>query len=635
MRIEVYEGEQMVGCAEWSGSLELGRRSTRAAASVSETRAGRGAAMNPLLPNVVDPPPPPQRTVYVWNRDATHSRLVIARQEENTISRRHAILESVSADRVLLKNLSASQGLSLPEEGKKLLPGESREIRLPALLVIGAKSIRIKPAEEEECANLQSLAGESIAPGQTTELLPLSQMLARQTEPGLEIEGLVRWLQTVMGVLQSAATSTGFFTKAAQALVDRVGLETGWVLLWKNDDWHVEAVSTTPDSNPAHQPSRQLLNQIRASRRACWMDLLPDPKRQGSLLDVQSVVAAPILDHTGEVIGALYGDCGHGNQIANGQPSNRLEALLVELLASGVANGLARLTQEQAALSARVQLEQFFTPELSQELADHPDLLQGKDQEVTVLFCDLRGFSRLSERLGPAGTVDWLHDLLSELSDCVRRRQGVLVDYVGDELFAMFGTPKQTADHAWDACQSALEMVARLPQINQRWLKVTGEPVSIGIGVNTGVARVGNVGSRYKFKYGPLGSVVNLARRVQGVTRYLDRPLLVTAETWQRVRERCAWRRLGKVRLVNITDPVELYELLDPEPPHWPNLNRAYQEALSAFEQNKPLLASQCLGRLLAQYPEDGPVRVLLMRAMLALNRPSDPFDPVWELPGK
>ena len=80
-----------------------------------------------------------------------------------------------------------------------------------------------------------------------------------------------------------------------------------------------------------------------------------------------------------------------------------LEARLVELLASGVAAGLARLEQEQAALAARVQFEQFFTPELARQLALQPDLLKGRDTEVTLLFCDIRGFSRISERLGPAG----------------------------------------------------------------------------------------------------------------------------------------------------------------------------------------------------------------------------------------
>ena len=95
------------------------------------------------------------------------------------------------------------------------------------------------------------------------------------------------------------------------------------------------------------------------------------------------------------------------------------------------------MEQEQAAVRARVQFEQFFTPELSRQLEAEPDLLRGRDCAITVLFCDIRHFSRYSERLGPAKTVEWLSDVLGELSECVLAHQGVLVDYMGDELMAM------------------------------------------------------------------------------------------------------------------------------------------------------------------------------------------------------
>ena len=156
-----------------------------------------------------------------------------------------------------------------------------------------------------------------------------------------------------------------------------------------------------------------------------------------------AVVASPILNKEGEVIGAIYGDRLKPTSGMHVPTVTELEALLVELVSCAVAAGLARLDQEQAALRARVQFEQFFTPELARQLAAQPDLLEGRDCEVTVLFCDIRGFSRISERLGPTKTVQWIRDVMGVLSDCVLEHKGVLVDYIGDELMAMWGGRKK------------------------------------------------------------------------------------------------------------------------------------------------------------------------------------------------
>src|SRR5439155_15864053 len=108
------------------------------------------------------------------------------------------------------------------------------------------------------------------------------------------------------------------------------------------------------------------------------------------------------LNREGDVIGALYGDRRVIRSALQAKTS-KVDAMLVELLASGVAAGLARLEQEQKAITAKVQFEQFFTPELAHMLAAKPEMLEGQDAEISVLFCDIRGFSRISERLGPAG----------------------------------------------------------------------------------------------------------------------------------------------------------------------------------------------------------------------------------------
>jgi adenylate cyclase len=309
--------------------------------------------------------------------------------------------------------------------------------------------------------------------------------------------------------------------------------------------------------------------------------------------------------------------------------------MLVEVLARGVAAGLARLEQEQAALTVQVQFEQFFTPELARQLARQPDLLMGRDSEVTILFCDIRGFSRISEHLSPARTVEWINEVMGVLSDCVRAHAGVLVDYIGDELLAMWGAPEDQPDQAQLACRAALDMLACVPKLNARWQTVLKETMGLGIGINTGTARVGNTGSAQKFKYGPLGNTVNLASRVQGATKYLQCQALITGSTHAGLDAGFTTRRLCQVRVVNIAQPVALYELVPRDQESWPEAKVEYEKALEEFENQNFSRAARILGNWRVQHPADAPALVLLYRAVQCMVENPTPFDPVWVLPGK
>ncbi|MFV1969212.1 MAG: adenylate/guanylate cyclase domain-containing protein, partial [Pirellulaceae bacterium] len=279
---------------------------------------------------------------------------------------------------------------------------------------------------------------------------------------------------------------------------------------------------------------------------------------------------------------------------------------------------------------------QFFTPELARHFVRHPELLkQGREADVTILFCDIRGFSRISERLGPNDTVRWLSDVMSTLSECVIQHRGVLVDYIGDELMAMWGAPEEQPHHAEQACRAAIDILGELPELSQRWQHLVPGGTDVGIGLNSGIARVGNTGSDRKFKYGALGDTVNLASRVQGATKFLRTRLLVTSSTHGKLGEEFNCRRLCRVRVVNIDRSVELYEIV----PQSDGLNRQstqrYEEALAEFEQKNLLEAASLLGKLLGEDPQDGPSLLLMSRIVDALVLHPDGFDPVWELPGK
>jgi adenylate cyclase len=159
--------------------------------------------------------------------------------------------------------------------------------------------------------------------------------------------------------------------------------------------------------------------------------------------------------------------------------------------------------------------------------------------------------------------------------------------------------------------------------------------MALGIGVNTGEARVGNMGSQHKFKYGPLGNTVNLASRVQGATKYLKCPLLITGATRKRLDDSFHLRRLARVRVINIAEPVELFELADPSRPGWSEARTEYEKALELFEKGTYSPAARILGDLRAHCPDDGPALVLLYRAVQSLVEGPSASGPIWELPGK
>jgi adenylate cyclase len=607
VQLEVYEDQQTVCAVALDGPWELGRQGDREDGPFAEhVQSGR-------------------------------RRLVIASLNERTVSRRHVLLEPLPGGGVRLTNLSDVQPIGLPDGGD-LAPRASCELTPPALLLVGTKTVRLQPSEPE--LPLQTLSGNTlpppVGPDALASLHPSLSVSLALPGAAADAEGLVRWLQATVGVLHSAAGSPGFFDQAAQAVVDLAGLDAGRVLLLEGERWKEVALGTRSrrSNRPPGPPSRQVLDEVRRQKRTLWQVPAPVADVTASLVGVTAVVAAPILAPTGAIIGALYGDRRQAGPTSF-RPISRLEALLVELIAMAVAAGLARLEHEQAAQAARVRFEQFFTPELARHLTARPELLEGRDAEVTVLACDIRGYSRISNRLGSRGTVAWVNDVLECLSECVLAHEGVLVDYVGDQLLAMWGAPVEQPEHARLACRAALDMLGRLPALDARWRQSLGEPLGVGIGVNTGVACVGNVGSRRKFKYGPQGHVVNVASRVEGASKYLRAGLLVTGATHARLSDGFVSRRIGRVRAVNIGEPVELYELALTERPEWPRLQAGYEAALAAFEAEKFGEAAPLLGRLLAEYPGDGPSLVLLGRIINALLQGPDAGHPVWELPGK
>ncbi|MFM9058167.1 MAG: adenylate/guanylate cyclase domain-containing protein [Planctomycetaceae bacterium] len=563
-------------------------------------------------------------------------RLPIAPAGMSGVSRRQVSIEPLPGSGVRVANLSATIGVTCGGH-PTLGPGATAELPLPLDLWIGPIEVALVAA------------GEGAGPEVTESLQPLESPITRgdgisifqkrtvsallEHVPPATVDALVSWWQNVIAVLQSASNSDDFFQKAAQAVVRLVGLDVGAVFLHEHGAWRPAALETGGPRTA--RPSTTVLRRVLEEKRTFYSRVDQSASVFTSMGSIEAYVAAPILDRDDAVIGAVYGHRSRELADATAAEITHLEALLVQTLASGVAAGLARMAQEKASLARKVQFEQFFSPELAAQLDAQPDLLTGRDAEVTVLFCDIRGFSGVSERLGPAQTMDWIGGVLSTLSDQVAATGGVLVDYIGDEMMAMWGAPSPQPDHAVLACRAARLMLEHAAEVDARWQATIGGPTRYGIGVNSASARVGNTGSTRKFKYGPLGNGVNLASRVQGATKYLKVPAIVTGSTRRLLDDSFRTRRLCRVRVVNIVEPVDLYELDCGGEATCGDRFARYEEALAAFDAGEFSSAAKVLGNLLATWPGDGPALVLLSRAVDCMIREPRDFSPVWELPGK
>ncbi len=326
--------------------------------------------------------------------------------------------------------------------------------------------------------------------------------------------------QAALRVNNEVPGSSKFLCFGIQHRAQLIDVDRVTILQRQNDDWVSSAeMSQTPAATdaakvespaPSRRFSRTLVKRVLDTLETQIFE--PSGVIDVSIIDVQRAVASPVFDDKREVLASiLYADksLSHADR-----PISLLQASLMDVVANAVSSAMLR----QRDAEFRLTTGQFFSKSVLDRLSEKKDLLEGRDAEVSILFCDIRGFSRIAYQAGPSETIRWINDILTSLSECILNEEGVVVDYVGDAVMAMFGAPEPQPDHATRACRAALEMLRRVPELNTQHQSLTTD-FHLGIGINSGIARVGNTGSRIKFKYGPLGNTVNMASRVESLTK--------------------------------------------------------------------------------------------------------------------
>lgn len=226
----------------------------------------------------------------------------------------------------------------------------------------------------------------------------------------------------------------------------------------------------------------------------------------------------------------------YGGWVFIGFANNRLYDASAPL--AGLAVGLTAalffltLTEGREKAKARKMLGQYVSPQVLSEVLDkYDDSLQaevGSRERLTVLFSDIRGFTALSETMPPDKLVEMLNEYFSEMSEAIFEHNGTVDKFIGDAIMAFWGAPIKTGDHAQSAVRAALQMFKRLDIVNKRLAAKGIGSIRMGVGINTGWAVLGNVGSERKLNYTIMGDTVNLASRVEGLTKQYGCDILIS-----------------------------------------------------------------------------------------------------------
>ncbi len=238
-----------------------------------------------------------------------------------------------------------------------------------------------------------------------------------------------------------------------------------------------------------------------------------------------------------------------------------LPTVLIELLFILVAFvGFRVLAEEENVKYIRNTFSKFVSQDVVNELLANPDAiaLGGSKKEITVFFSDVRGFTTISEALGPEELVKLLNEYLSEMTELIIHYRGTIDKYMGDAIMAFWGAPVPNDDHAYYACVAALAQSRRLKELQQGWKERGDFTIDIGIGINTGGAVVGNMGSSRRMDYTAMGDTVNLGSRLEGITKTYGVKICISEFTYERVYA----RELDVVRVKGKLEPVRIYELM-------------------------------------------------------------------------
>ncbi len=303
---------------------------------------------------------------------------------------------------------------------------------------------------------------------------------------------------------------------------------------------------------------------------------------------------------------------------------------IILALSFGLATAYSYATEGRQKLYIRRMFGQYMSEKVISHLLEHPEKLKlgGERRRVTLFFSDLAGFTTISERLEAEAVVALLNDYLSDMTEIILAEAGTVDKFEGDAIMAFWGAPLDQEDQALLACRAALSQRQALGELNRRFADLGLPPLAMRIGLHTGEAVVGNLGSMKRFDYTVIGDTVNLASRLEGLNKFYGTAIMASEATAAACGDAVEFRELDLVAVKGRETPVRVFEVLALKEELTPELaarRREFALGLDLYRQGNFAQAGAHFAAVLDAAPADGPARTFLNRCEQMQEAPPAP----------
>ncbi len=517
----------------------------------------------------------------VRNYEFTKAAVTVGRETENDIVlddlrvSRHHLLFQLEQDTLRVTDLNSGNGTFLNGQrmeihsAVKLEEGNRVKLGSTEIEILDVTTARLTQADQGLQPLLQKLPsqiyetvvgwGDKPATTITRELLQIElEKKARILKLFYELSLKFGAVLSEQEIYEHVLTAVLTVTPAVRVVIlmkDEDGDYLPTAMRWRAD---------FPAANLELPISQTVLTRVASQRAGLLLaeigkDAMPYAAHSLLLTGTRSVIASPILA-SNELVGMIYADLQDVTQRFEADDLELLNTIAIQAgLAVNTAKAHDRLQQQAA---ARTRFERFLPPSVVDAVMRGTGALKlgGVRQNISVLFADIRGFTSLSETRPPEEIVEMLNRYFSLASEIIFHHDGTLDKYIGDGLFAFFGAPYEDSQHPLKAARAAWELQQALAAFNESLQRDLLPAVSVGIGINTGTALVGYIGSEKRTDYTAIGDTVNIAARLDSMAK--GGQILVSETTSQLIGHEFVFRPLGSTPLKGKAHPLPIAEIV-------------------------------------------------------------------------
>ncbi len=493
-----------------------------------------------------------------------------------SVSRHHVRITVLPGDITLLNDLGSMNGTfvnNLPIQESGLKDQDRVAIGMYELKYesarTGALHVQAGSGTVTDVNNLMDADNISTALRLNVPTVPVAAVPIEERVKILEKENnLLKLLLSVGKTLSSALMPDEIMHRVMELVFQMENVERGFVMLRDDKKGFKPAVLLYKDEKRKAEArgvalSTMVTDKLMNDRVPLLIyDVGTDERFSSSqslrMSGIRSAMCAPLI-YKDRVFGIFYVDC-----LSKAYAFTQEELAIFSVIAAEAAMSFdnARSHEELArGMVERQAFERFLSPNIVEKILLNPNEIRlgGENQTVTILFSDIRGFTRMSEHMDPHAVVELLNEYFSEMTDLIFESGGTLDKYLGDGIMVVYGAPFASPDDALKATKTAMEMQRALVDLNRTWVARGQQPLRMGVGINTGPVTAGYIGSAKRHDYTVIGDAVNLASRL--CSNAAGGQILVSDATYSQLNGRISAQKLEPIKVKGKETPVELHEV--------------------------------------------------------------------------